>query len=135
VYTLFDAHSHGPLNAKLIFVSLALFNKLRQPLSQFPTLIHALIEASVSYDRIREFLLREQINEENVKWGPRGDGGPSDSQTPAIVVRGGEFRWLRDGPSVLRELNFHVAAGSLFGIVGKIGEWQRGPAFCCHAAA
>ncbi|GBG77942.1 hypothetical protein CBR_g25873 [Chara braunii] len=51
-----------PLDAATVFTSLALFNVLVGPLNMFPCVITGVIEACVSLDRLRRFLLAPELN-------------------------------------------------------------------------
>lgn len=54
------------LDAETAFVSLALFNILKFPMSVFPVVITNLIQIVVSIKRINDFLNSEEIDKENV---------------------------------------------------------------------
>ena len=54
--------------ADVVFVSLSLFNILRFPLTVLPGIITAIISAQVSITRISTFLLKDEINNDDVKY-------------------------------------------------------------------
>lgn len=127
-YALFDNVSHGPLSAKLIFVSLALFNKLRFPLNMLPMAINFMVEAAVSHTRVYELLTLEEMDPNNVQ---REDQvAPADEHTdrPRLIeMRDVTTAWERgsDKEPILKDISFHVEKGSLTCIVGRIGEWEH----------
>ncbi|RNA37147.1 multidrug resistance-associated 1 isoform X3 [Brachionus plicatilis] len=55
------------LNASTAFVSLTLFNTMRFPLILLPNVITMLIQANVSMTRIRTFLLRDELDTNQIK--------------------------------------------------------------------
>ncbi|KAF2740400.1 hypothetical protein EJ04DRAFT_507933 [Polyplosphaeria fusca] len=81
-YSLTD---HG-LNPAPVFSSLALFNSLRLPLNFLPLVISQVIDANASLQRIQEFLLAEEAQEE-VNW----DFDNKD----AVVLNDASFTWER----------------------------------------
>lgn len=74
------------LNPAPIFSSLALFNSLRLPLNFLPMVIGQAIDAYSSINRIQEFLLAEEVQDE-VEW----DYGTKD----AVVLKNADFTWER----------------------------------------
>ena len=74
------------LNPAPIFSSLALFNSLRLPLNFLPMVIGQAIDAYSSINRIQEFLLAEEVQDE-VEW---------DYETKdAVVLKNADFTWER----------------------------------------
>lgn len=63
-YVMVD--ENNVLNATTAFVSLALFNILRFPLSMLPMLISNMVQTSVSVKRINKFLNQEELDPDNV---------------------------------------------------------------------
>ena len=59
LYTLISAE---PLTSTKVFVSLALFNLLQFPLNVFPSVISSIIDASVSFTRLYNFLRSEELD-------------------------------------------------------------------------
>ncbi|TKA68436.1 hypothetical protein B0A49_08545 [Cryomyces minteri] len=78
--------SKHTLVAGPIFSSLALFNSLRMPLNLLPLVIGQVIDASSSIDRIQEFLLAEEAQDE-AEW----DYESKD----AVVLKHADFTWER----------------------------------------
>ncbi|KAJ2891457.1 hypothetical protein GGI21_005852, partial [Coemansia aciculifera] len=66
IYSVFDGVSRGPLTARLIFVSLALFNMLRFPLYMIPIVIPAAVNANVALGRIYKLLMSDELDLESV---------------------------------------------------------------------
>ena len=54
------------LTPETAFVSLSLFNIVRFPLMMLPQVITSLIQANVSMTRIRQFLLRDEIDDNDI---------------------------------------------------------------------
>ncbi|RKP10579.1 multi drug resistance-associated protein MRP [Thamnocephalis sphaerospora] len=125
IYALFDAQSHGPLTARLIFVSLSLFNLLGFPLAVFPQVITMVVEASVSLSRVHAFLTSEELGKWSV-WRlamPKGeDGATSRDEKDMVVVRNGVFNWdNEDLGAVLDGIDFSCDHGTLLAVVGRVG--------------
>ena len=54
------------LTPEIAFVSLSLFNTLKHPMATLPVTVSNLIQASVALKRIRNFLLKEEINDDDI---------------------------------------------------------------------
>lgn len=78
--------SNHVLNPGPIFSSLALFNSLRLPLNLLPMVIGQVVDASASINRIQEFLLAEEAQDEAV-WDYENKN--------AIVIKDADFTWER----------------------------------------
>ncbi|KAI9090798.1 P-loop containing nucleoside triphosphate hydrolase protein [Phlyctochytrium arcticum] len=125
VYTLV---SDEPLTSAKVFVCISLFNLLQFPLAMFPSMISAVIEASVSFNRIYKFLRHEELDRHAVVHEPalhhhnhnRPHGtGPAD--VDRIIVDHASFEWTKTGPVILEDLSFRVKDGDVFAIVGSVG--------------
>ncbi|OLY79500.1 Metal resistance protein YCF1 [Smittium mucronatum] len=60
-YALFDNKSHGPLDARLIFVSLTLLNNLRFSLTHAPMIFSSFVEIFYSQERLMKFLTEPEF--------------------------------------------------------------------------
>ncbi|KAJ2408315.1 hypothetical protein GGI10_004862, partial [Coemansia sp. RSA 2530] len=132
IYSLFDGVSHGPLTARLIFVSLALFNLLRFPLVMFPTMLTSLINANVALSRIHKLLTSEELDEESVirlesvrqssrKPPAQGSAG-KDDRCVAVQISNGSFRWSSKDSVQLDNINLCALSGEHLAIVGRVGS-------------
>ena len=54
------------LTPEIAFVSLSLFNGLKHPMATLPISVSNIIQASVALKRIRNFLLKEEINDDDI---------------------------------------------------------------------
>lgn len=61
------------LDAKTAFISIHLFNVLRDPISKFPQVIMSVLELKVSIVRINQFLNAEEINLDNYSYNSSGE--------------------------------------------------------------
>ncbi|KAJ1997059.1 hypothetical protein GGI06_006599, partial [Coemansia sp. S85] len=66
IYSLFGNESHGPLTARLVFVSLALFGLLRFPLTTFPNTMTNIVNANIALGRIHKLLTSDELDAESV---------------------------------------------------------------------
>ncbi|KAH0842428.1 hypothetical protein AYO21_10499 [Fonsecaea monophora] len=81
-YSLSD-HSLAPAR---IFSSLALFNSLRMPLNLLPLVLGQVTDAQTAVQRIQEFLLSEE-QEDEIVW--------DEEMEPAVEVQHASFTWER----------------------------------------
>jgi ABC-type multidrug transport system fused ATPase/permease subunit len=119
-FSIFALTSDVPLTAELVFPALSFFNLLQFPLQVFPMVINAIVEASVSADRITAFLLAEELQPDAV----RIEDAAAEAGDESVRVRGGSFTWnTGDGKNlVLKDVNFSANKGELTCIVGRVGS-------------
>ncbi|XP_031432945.1 multidrug resistance-associated protein 1-like [Clupea harengus] len=114
VYVLID--EKNVLDAQKVFVSMALINILKTPLSQLPFAISTIMQAVVSLKRLGKFLCQDELKPDSVEkaaFSPDGDG---------VVIENGTFSWSKDAPPCLRRINVRVPRGSLVAVVGHVGS-------------
>ncbi|XP_053766774.1 ATP-binding cassette sub-family C member 3 isoform X2 [Desmodus rotundus] len=102
------------LDAEKAFVSVSLFNILRNPLNSLPNLISGLIQTSVSLKRIQRFLSQDELDSQCVE---------RKTITPghAVIIENGTFTWAQDLPPTLHSLDIQVPKGALVVVVGPVG--------------
>ncbi|CAK6438290.1 unnamed protein product [Pipistrellus nathusii] len=109
--------SLGPnnvLDAEKAFVSVSLFNILKNPLSMLPQLISGLTQTSVSLKRIQHFLTQDELDPQCVE---------RNTITPgyAVTIDNGTFTWAQDLPPTLHSIDIQVPKGALVAVVGPVG--------------
>lgn len=115
-YVLFSKQT---LSAEVVFPAISLFNMLEQPMSQFPMLITSLIEASVASKRVKEFLLAEELNSDNVERLP----ACQNIGDTAVELKAASFLWSESPPNTaLEDINLKVYKGELLCLVGRVGS-------------
>uniref|UniRef100_A0A915NTY2 Multidrug resistance-associated protein 1 n=1 Tax=Meloidogyne floridensis TaxID=298350 RepID=A0A915NTY2_9BILA len=124
-YVLIDPEKNL-LTPEIAFVSLTLFNQLRQPMSTVADLISQTVQVTVSNNRLKHFLVAEELTDYVEKF-PIEDGSSSPPlsfyQNNAIVAENASFSWDRtDNQPVLHSLNFTIPRQKLVLIVGTVGS-------------
>jgi ABC-type multidrug transport system fused ATPase/permease subunit len=106
-------NSSESFNSNVIFVSLSLFNILRFPLVVLPSIISTMISAQVSISRIGSFLLKDEINENNI----------THQNIPDIAIKAinVDLGW-NNNEAYFKNLNLEVKKGKLVAIVGQVGS-------------
>uniref|UniRef100_A0A665TN30 ABC-type glutathione-S-conjugate transporter n=1 Tax=Echeneis naucrates TaxID=173247 RepID=A0A665TN30_ECHNA len=102
------------LDAQKVFVSMALINILKTPLSQLPFAISTTMQAVVSLRRLGKYLCSEELKVDNVSKAPLNGED--------LVIENGTFSWSTEGPPCLRRINVRVPRGSLVAVVGHVGS-------------
>ncbi|NWW64585.1 MRP1 protein, partial [Ifrita kowaldi] len=102
------------LTATKVFTSISLFNILRQPLFDLPSVISAVAQTKVSLRRLEDFLFAEDLNPEEVTTNYSG--------SHAVGFIGASFRWEKNGLPILKNLNVSIPEGSLVAVVGQVGS-------------
>uniref|UniRef100_A0A672T498 ABC-type glutathione-S-conjugate transporter n=1 Tax=Sinocyclocheilus grahami TaxID=75366 RepID=A0A672T498_SINGR len=117
VYVLID--DKNVLDAQKIFVSMALINILKTPLSQLPFAMSTTMQALVSLKRLGKFLCQDELKPDNVTRESFKSGERS------LVDKhycNGTFSWSKDGPPCLKRISVRVPCGSLVAVVGHVGS-------------
>uniref|UniRef100_A0A8C1DU58 ABC-type glutathione-S-conjugate transporter n=1 Tax=Cyprinus carpio carpio TaxID=630221 RepID=A0A8C1DU58_CYPCA len=118
VYVLID--DKNILDAQKIFVSMALINILKTPLSQLPFAMSTTMQALVSLKRLGKFLCQDELKPDNVTRESFKSGERS------LVDKhycNGTFSWSKDGPPCLKSrISVRVPCGSLVAVVGHVGS-------------
>ncbi|XP_066545948.1 multidrug resistance-associated protein 1 [Amia ocellicauda] len=114
VYVMID--EKNVLDAQKVFVSMALINILKTPLSQLPFAMSTTMQAIVSLKRLGKFLCQEELKPESVERAPLSPEGNS------VLVENGTFSWSKEGPPCLKRISVKVPHGSLVAVVGHVGS-------------
>ncbi|RIA93900.1 ATP-binding cassette transporter 1 [Glomus cerebriforme] len=118
-FLVFVMFSGAPLNVQLVFVAIPLFNLLQFPLTVFPSVITAGIEAIVASRRIENFLRSEELDPQAVI---RQDYHVTESERVELVsIKNGDFKWNKLNGVILEDINLNVRKRELVAIVGKVG--------------
>ncbi|XP_066120060.1 ATP-binding cassette sub-family C member 3 isoform X1 [Saccopteryx bilineata] len=102
------------LDAEKAFVSVSLFNILKNPLSILPHLLSGLTQTSVSLKRIQHFLSQDELDPQCVERKTIAPGY-------AVIIDNGTFTWAQDLPPTLHSLDILVPKGALVAVVGPVG--------------
>ena len=87
------------------FVTLSYMNILRIPLGLLPYSITWIVQALVSLKRIEKFLNNDELEDGMIEHDV--------SETKAIVVENGSFRWGSDEPIAVEGVDIEIQQGSL----------------------
>ncbi|KAH9127149.1 hypothetical protein LEN26_004760 [Aphanomyces euteiches] len=99
------------LDVGTALTTLALFNILRLPLLKLPDMVNAIIEAQLSIDRIRDYLLEEE----------RSIVTSGDLSAPGLVLQGATLQIPQTDEPFLRQVNLEASSRSLVALVGPTG--------------
>lgn len=110
-------HGGQVLTAQKAFVTLSYLNIMRMPMAVLPFMIIGLVQVRVAIKRMNKYLNNEDLqsnvvdrNEDNIE------------KDDAINISSGIFRWGREEPVCLENINVAVKKGSLTAIVGTVGS-------------
>ncbi|XP_039243861.1 multidrug resistance-associated protein 1-like [Pipra filicauda] len=110
----FHLDKENVLTAAKVFTSISLFNILRHPLFDLPSVISAVAQTRVSLSRLEDFLFAEDLNPEDVSTNYSGNH--------AVGFIGASFRWEKNGLPILKNLSVKIPEGSLVAVVGQVGS-------------
>lgn len=110
----------GQLTAHKVFVSMALFNTIRIPVTRhLPQSIAATAELMVACQRIQKFLLLEQV-ESDISTSELISESKMNKET-AVVVENASGYWDNSAPA-FQGVGFTLKKGELLTIVGPVGS-------------
>lgn len=123
-FGLFVYTSGIPLSTDIVFPALSLFNLLTFPLAMLPQAITNLVEASVAANRLWEFFLSPELQDDAVE---RKDA-VTEMGKESVIIRNGTFLWDESGKHApaLKNVNFTARKGELACIVGRVGSGKSG---------
>ncbi|PVD27625.1 hypothetical protein C0Q70_12791 [Pomacea canaliculata] len=102
------------LDARRVFVTLALLNLLRDPLDLLAKAISLTVQSMVSVQRINKFLCCEDLDTDSVTCAA--------DEVDAISIRNGTFTWDKHYKPVLKNVDISVGVGRLVAVVGHVGS-------------
>ncbi|XP_062982827.1 multidrug resistance-associated protein 1-like isoform X2 [Elgaria multicarinata webbii] len=110
-YFLLD--EENVLTAAKVFTSISLFNILRLPLFDLPTVISAIAQTKVSLGRLEGFLSSEDLDPQSTNTDYSGDH--------AVKFVNASFHWEKIGAPTLNKLTLEIPEGCLVAVVGQVG--------------
>ncbi|KAE8746345.1 ABC-transporter, subfamily C member 06 [Frankliniella occidentalis] len=110
------------LDAKKAFVSVTLFNIIKQPFTMLPILISNAIQASVSVSRINKFLNADELDPNSVTHDPR--------EVHPVIVENGTFSWGPDETPALTNITLRVETNRLVAVVGPVASGKSSLIAC-----
>ncbi|PVD27617.1 hypothetical protein C0Q70_12783 [Pomacea canaliculata] len=112
VFVMVSPDNH--LDARRGFVTLALYNMLKLPLTGLSSIMSLVIESMVSVQRINKFLCCEDLDTTSVT--------RDVDAVNAISVRNGTFTRGSSDEPVLKNIDINIGVGSLVAVVGHVGS-------------
>ncbi|CAK4772551.1 unnamed protein product [Aphanomyces euteiches] len=100
------------LDVGTALTTMALFNILRLPLQNIPDIMNSIVEALLSLDRIRDYLLEEE----------RLDITSGTLESPGVVLRDTTLQIPQTDEPFLANVNFKASSRSLVALVGPTGS-------------
>ncbi|KAF8963069.1 hypothetical protein BGZ46_001047, partial [Entomortierella lignicola] len=97
-----EGFSHGKLTPQTVFVSMTLFSMLRTPIGSMAEATSITLAAIVATKRIENFLLLEEIREDDVI---KESGVPDDGNVPLVSIENGTFFWNKHNKATVSEEN------------------------------
>ncbi|XP_013718236.2 ABC transporter C family member 8 isoform X1 [Brassica napus] len=106
----------APLNASTIFTVLATLRVMSEPVRVIPEAISAIIQVNVSFDRINNFLLDDELKIDEIE-----RRGVEKSGT-AVDIQAGNFSWDPETKHpTLRNINLEIKNGQKVAVCGPVG--------------
>ncbi|RCI02867.1 hypothetical protein CU098_008807, partial [Rhizopus stolonifer] len=118
-----ETTSTTPLTSQVAFVAISLFSLLQFPMAIFPNVITSLIEASVSLNRIEEYLSSKEIDSSAIVREDFRKMSDWNHTIPLVQVENASFKWNENDSKIdLADINLTVTKGTLTAVVGRVGS-------------
>ena len=93
------------------------------PTAVLPFIVVSLVQAKVSLDRVNKYMNNEELDKGAVKCDPK--------VKEQILIQNSTFKWGKEDPIVLNDVNFSVKSGSLTAVVGTVGAGKSSLISAC----
>ena len=94
------------------------------PTTVIPFVVVSIVQAKVSLERLNKYMNNEEFDTNAVQ-------NDDDSVTEQIKIQNGTFKWGKDEPVILENINFNVKPGSLTAVVGTVGSGKSSLISAC----
>ncbi|XVF74433.1 hypothetical protein PTKIN_Ptkin13bG0110000 [Pterospermum kingtungense] len=105
----------APLNAGTIFTVLASLRSMAEPVRTLPEALSILIQVKVAFDRINNFLLDDELKNDEVRKIPLQNSDKS------VKIQAGNFSWDPETSPTLRNVELEIKRGQKIAICGPVG--------------
>ncbi|CAL1261487.1 unnamed protein product [Larinioides sclopetarius] len=106
--------SKNVLDPTKAFVSLTLMDQLRFALFEIPEALAELIQCKISLERIRKFLISENMNPNII--------GSNPEKGETITMRNANFSWGIGSNPTLMDITLRIRRSSLCAVIGPVGS-------------
>ncbi|KAL5062777.1 hypothetical protein RYX36_024514 [Vicia faba] len=106
----------APLNAETIFTVLATLRNMAEPVRMIPEALSIMIQVKVSFDRLNNFLLDEELNKDD------SERNMKQCSVNAVEIQDGYFIWDHESVSpTLTHVNLEIKRGHKIAVCGPVG--------------
>ncbi|GAU27416.1 hypothetical protein TSUD_356520 [Trifolium subterraneum] len=109
--------SKAPLNAETIFTILVTLRNMADPVRMIPQALSTMIQVKVSFDRLNNFLLDEELNHDD------SERNLKKCSVNAVEIQDGNFVWDHESVSpTLTCVNLEIKQGQKIAVCGPVGS-------------
>ncbi|PRQ51290.1 putative xenobiotic-transporting ATPase [Rosa chinensis] len=105
-----------PLNASTIFTVLASLRSMGEPVRMIPEALSVMIQVKVSFDRLNDFLLDDELKDDEIR------KLPSPNSDESLRIQKGIFSWYPESAiQTLKEVNLEAKCEQKIAVCGPVG--------------
>ena len=93
------------------------------PTAILPFIVVSLVQAKVSLDRVNKYMNNDELDTDAVKH--------DDSVKEQVNIQDATFKWGKDDPTILKNINFKVKPRTLTAVVGTVGAGKSSLISAC----
>lgn len=116
-FAAFAYLENQPLTPDIVFPALSLFFMMNGPILDFPKTLVSSVNSLVSFQRVRDFLVSDELSKKNFECVQPGTINYGDT---TVLINNASFGWDHDTP-YLKNIYYEACKGELSCIVGKVG--------------
>ncbi|KAJ2608243.1 hypothetical protein H4S08_004522 [Coemansia sp. RSA 1365] len=122
-YSLFDNKTHGPLDARIVFIGIPLLNIIRIAIAAVPQIIPNISTAVASLRRLSEFLTASEIDFCAIDRQPYNqDSLESNADDVLVSITNATFKWSLTDTFELRNINMQCKRSEVVAVIGRVGS-------------
>lgn len=128
VYAIISVYwKNSTLDVGQAFTSLALISLLTEPFMLFTQILPRIIQGVSCFQRVQEYCNHGADNDESMCTTIKEEcnmemNRHQHTSSRGLQIQDGSFKWKKDGPIILQNVNFTIQPGTILALIGPVGS-------------